>query len=253
VLRSLGYEEFVEEVPSDDHPHAQSWVRKGSGSIDLHRTILGVGVDDLSAWEVLARETEAFELRGVPCEVLGVSARIVHVCLHAAQHAGVMPTTLGDLERAIRRTPRGDWVAAASVARELGALRAFVAGLQLAPGGQELIRDLGLNPVADVAIALRRADLKPGELRVALLWEELGTASTRDRLRILWRKLFPSLEYMRAWSKARGGSERTGPVAVAYLVRIARNLSSLRQAASAVRKVRAATGADVVRRGSARD
>jgi hypothetical protein len=233
VLLGLGYEKYEDEDPFETHPHAQPWMRPGGAFIDLHTTLLGSGVSHEVAWSVLSRDVETIDIRGVTCEVLSVPGRLVNVCLHAAQHAGITPNTIEDLERALARASESEWEAAAGVAAELGATSAFVAGLQLSPQGPNLVERLRLGPVRDVSIDLRRANLTEAELRVALTWEELKAQSGRKKVRLLWRRLFPPADYMRAWCRATGRRTRRRDVAFAYLARLVRNVKSARRGLAA--------------------
>jgi putative nucleotidyltransferase-like protein len=248
VLAGLGYREYEEhEPPVDLHPHAQAWVRDGGAAIDLHWTLPGVQVDEDRAWEVLTRDTETIDVRGVACEVLATPARLVHVCLHAAQHAGGTPRTIEDLNRAIDRAPWEQWLAAIATARSLGAVSAFAAGLQLTPSGERVMKGLTLDPVVAPDIYLRRSNLSEGGLRVALLWQILKSARSSERPRLLWRSLFPSRAYMREWVASQGRSDSRLGLYAAYVIRLARNIAGAGQAARALRRVRATQ--ELARRG----
>ena len=83
TLAARGFEPFE---PRRDDKHARSWMRPGEPlPVDLHRSLVGVGVDDETAWEVLSGLTEQLEVCGGTLSVLQPHGRALHLALHAAQ------------------------------------------------------------------------------------------------------------------------------------------------------------------------
>ena len=199
VLGSLAYTRHFDDrgMPSWWREHASVWVRDGDGlTVDLHRTLPGVGVDAEAAWRVLSADTDVVVVAGLPVPTLALPARALHVALHAAQHGVGAVGPLADVDRAL--TAAGDelWVRAAALAVQLEATEAFAAGLRLAPAGAELASRLSLPPVSSVDAQLRAASPPPG----ALGFEQLARAQgTRARMEFVWRKLVPPAAFMRHW------------------------------------------------------
>ena len=54
--------------------HAAVWHRRSDGlSVDLHRTLIGVAVDDATAWRLLSADTEEVVVAGHPVRALGTA------------------------------------------------------------------------------------------------------------------------------------------------------------------------------------
>lgn len=203
VLVELGFEPDVDEQAMPDWwgDHATGWLRRRDGAmVDLHRTLLGVGVGPDDLWSVLAANLETLMVGGEPVATLPVPGRAFHLALHVAQHGG---WPLGELQRAIEMTPDAIWEQAASLAEQLEASAAFAAGLRALPAGEELARRLGLDEALPVGVSLRAAHAPP----VALGFEQLASApDLRARLTILRYKTIPPPTFMRIWSaRARQG------------------------------------------------
>ena len=198
-LRSLGYLPLLDRwgLPSWWYGHAVPWTHPGGRvSVDLHRTLSGVGADYATAWRVL-------------------SARAMHVALHAAQHGpGTQPAA--DLERALTLGDDDLWRGAASLAGQLDATEAFVAGLRLNPEGERLATRLALPHVRSVTTELRASTPPP----LALGFECLARERTmRGRAEIVWRNLAPNPRSLRASDPEAAGSRRG--LVVAYGRRLA--------------------------------
>jgi putative nucleotidyltransferase-like protein len=211
VLARLGFKPSAIAPPAG---HAQLLRRqRDSAAVDLHRAIVGVGVGEGEAWNVLADCTEAMSLGGEEFEVLRPQARAMLVALHAAQHGVAMPQPLEDLSRALERFEQTDWTASAALADRLEATEAFSAGLRLLPPGEMLATRLGLPLETSVGTVLRARTA----VNMSLGFERLAqTSGLREKLRLARRKALPEIEFMRAWTPlARRG--RTGlPVAYAW-------------------------------------
>jgi hypothetical protein len=213
VLAQLGFFRLPSGAGKADRPrHASTWSPSGGiPCVDLHMTLVGIGVSAAEAWNLLTAQTEHLEIAGVSVEVLAPSARAMHVALHAAQHGVQEPQPLQDLERALEILPEALWRSAARLAVRLEATPAFGAGLSLVPAGRELRTRLEFPAKKSVESALRAAGAPP--LALGLEW--LARApSWRARAIFVYGKVLPSPSFMRVWSPlARRG--RTG-LAAAY-------------------------------------
>lgn len=193
---------------------SQQWNR-GHDAVDLHRSLLGIGVDDATAWALLSREPSRLWVGGWEADALAPPARALHVALHGAQHGPTEQKPLDDLERALQLEDREVWRQALGLARALSAEGAFATGLRLLDSGAELADSLGASRFRPAAVALRAGAPPPGALGFALLAESSGV---RGRLRALARGIAPPPAYMRGrYPLARRG--RIG-VALAYGVRL---------------------------------
>jgi hypothetical protein len=179
--------------------------------VDLHESISGAAVHPAAAWSVLSESTARMSVGGETVDVLDLPRRAVHLALHAAQHGPAFDRPVEDLERGLAALPEATWREAAVVAERLDAVPAFVAGLQLARGGPDLVSRLGVDEVAaaptDVA---RRAAAESGARggTVALSWLALRMA--------MWSLVLPLLKRvvpLRALARAAwtgGIAERSG-------------------------------------------
>lgn len=233
ILAGLGFEPFE---PRRDDKHARSWMRRGEAlPVDLHRSLVGVGVDDVSAWKILSRATELLDVGGATVAVLQPHGRALHLALHAAQETPDKAQALRDLARALRMLEREVWRRARTLAMELDALPALGAGLRLLPEGASVADELRLPERVTTEIALRTGGAPDLSLGMNRLLEMDGTAT---RARYAATRAFPSPSAMRAWSPlARNG--RLG-LAAAYAWRIPWLAMRL---VPALRAVRAARGA----------
>jgi hypothetical protein len=199
ALGSLAYKRDFDDrrMPAWWREHASAWVRVDDGlTIDVHRTLPGIGVDAEAAWRLLASDTDVVVVAGQPMPTLGLPARALHVALHAAQHGAGWPRPILDLDRALTVGDDDLWLTAAVLAAELSATDAFAAGLHLLPAGVELAARLGLPQNASVDVELRAATPPP----VALGFEQLARANgTWARAKIVWLKLVPPAAFIRHW------------------------------------------------------
>ncbi len=194
VLQELG---FRDEITPLGHPRLESheWVR-GRDRVDLHTTLIGIGVLPRVVWGVLSAMTVPRQVAGVEAQVLAPTALALHVVLHAAQHGRDEPKPAEDLARAIRAFPREQWSEVAALADRLQATDAFGVGLRLLPEGRELASWLELPPARSADASLR-VDSVP----LALAFEHLAmTAGSRARISLVLHELFPTPAFMRWWS-----------------------------------------------------
>jgi Uncharacterised nucleotidyltransferase len=200
VLSGLGFSDLtVEGVLADDRPtHAHTWARRRDGAaVDLHYTVLGVGVEPNRAWALLSGETETLSVTGTTLGILSTPARVVVVTLHAAQHGVAVGKPLDDLARALELLPDRVWADAAVLATRLEATPAFATGLRLLPAGEAIASRLGLPVTRSVETTLRASTPPP----TALGFDWLArTPGLKSKARLLARKVAPDAAFMRAWS-----------------------------------------------------
>lgn len=215
VLVNLGYQPELDEneMPHWWREHALASVSSQDGTlVDLHRSLPGALVTGEQLWATLSASTETLRVGNAMATVLVEPARLVHVALHAAQHAG-STRDLDMLGRAIDRVDGHTWRAAALLASSINATAAFQRGLCFLPAGSELARRLGLSAVPLIDVELRAAGAAEA-LTVARL---LSTRGPRAQLALIRHKVVPPSTFMRKWSPmARRG--RIG-LAIAYVWR----------------------------------
>lgn len=215
ALAELGYRPAVAEtdLPRHRRLHAAEWAREGDRtSIDLHRTISGVQAADEEVWSAFSEDGRTELVAGEQVVLSGPAALALTVTLHAAQHGVEKEKPLDDLGRALVRLDAATWSEAAALARRLGAVATFSAGLRLLPTGAELAERLELPQALPVDVALR-ASAAP---KLALGYEWLSrTPGLRAKMALIVLALAPPPGALRAWRPlARRG--RLGLVA-AYL------------------------------------
>jgi hypothetical protein len=201
---------FVEGRPR----HASTWIR-GPAMVDLHRTLVGLGVSAEEGWLALSPHTETWTIGRVEVEVFPVAARCLVLALHVAQHGPEFARTRDDLERAIARVPQATWAEAAALGRSLEAETSMAAGFLAVDGGQRLAATLGLRLEGTVV----REGSTSFHAAQGLLWliKSRGIRAKVDYLRI---KLFPPSSVMR--SRAAWARSSWAALALAYGVRLAR-------------------------------
>lgn len=216
TLVALGFAPKIDEsgLPAWWKEHASSWHRELDGvSIDLHRRLQGVRADPAAAWARVWAGREPLSVAGRPLQRLSTAGRALYVTLHAAHDGEEGIRARRHLEMALERAPLPVWEQAAALARELDAVDAFRAGLELAPGGAALAEALGLPANRSVEAAIRAATAPP----VALGFEQLSRASGRQRLQILVRKGVPPAGFIRHWWPPAG--RNAAMLAIGYLYR----------------------------------
>ena len=217
-LRSLGYVPLLDPwgLPAWWYGHAVAWTHPGGRvSVDLHRTLIGVGVDHATAWRVLSADVDEILVGGRSAPCLCRPARAMHIALHATQH-GPSTQPVADLERALVLCDDALWLRAAGIAAGLRATAAFVAGLRLTAAGSHLAARLALPDVRSVTAELRASTAPP----LALGFEQLARAPTlRARAEIVWRNIAPDPGLLRASDPLAAASWR-GSV-TAYIRRLA--------------------------------
>ena len=213
ALEADGYLRLVDWTPGMER-HAWTHAKEGAVSVDLHRTLVGIGAQPAHAWEVFRHASQEGDIAGAHVRVPKLPVQAMIVALHAAQHGRAAEKPMDDLKRALQRFERPVWNQAAAYARELAAEPAFCAGLELVDMGQELARELGLNGPTSRTARLRASSPPP----TALGLDRMSQLRGRERTSFLLGKLFPPREFMQSRDPlARLG--RTG-MALAYAHRL---------------------------------
>ena len=210
VLEGLGFEDDLGPLahPRMESGAGYSWGRPADGSsVDLHQTLFGIGADPELVWEEFSAAAIPASIGGTEVLMPPYPARLLHVVLHAVQHGGeALPKTMLDLERALARASRPQWLEARALARRLRAEDGFAAGLRLTAAGRRLATEIGArggSPAAGL-----RLEWKP----LAEGFQELAeTAGLRRKAALLLRELFPNPAFMRWWTPL----ARRGPIGLA--------------------------------------
>jgi hypothetical protein len=202
LLAGAGFRLALKQRAFKDPQPGHGWIRDRDGAqVDLHEGIHGPGVPPGAFWKAIVAEIEHMQIGGRRVEVFGLRARLLHVVLHAAQHAEDRPTTHADLELAVEAADDGLWAAALELARELDAVEPFRRGLALAHGGAEVARGLGLEPWVDpgptVDQVLRRT--MPHEPVVGGLGWFVRTKGLRKKASLVAYRVF-ARESLQAWT-----------------------------------------------------
>jgi hypothetical protein len=198
ALRALGYEPVVPVPrPSGRPGYARVWHRPGaSPNVDLHTTIVGIGVSSEEAWSVLAENTHDVTVGRTRVEAFAPGAQAFHLALHAAKHGVRHSRPLRDLARAVDTLLPEVWRDAAALAVRLDAVPAFTTGLSLVPRGEDLTGRLGLVRGTSLDAALRKQTAPALSLGIAWLAELPGW---RAKAAFVAGKVVPPAAYMRRW------------------------------------------------------
>jgi hypothetical protein len=234
ALPDLGFRYIGVDVADERRPSARAWLQEQTQiPLELHTSITGIDAAADVVWRVLSAETEIGTIGPCSVEMLNRAATALHVALNVAHHGRANAKTMADLELAVASVEPATWRAAVELARRVGALPAFAAGLRLHPSGEPLLRELGVDARPTPQIALR-ADTAP-PLAQGIGWlAELPT--TRARLGFVARSVFPPPGFMRVWAP----SARRGRLwlAAAYFWRPFWILARLPRAIRAWRRAR---------------
>ena len=216
VLRDLGYE----SIPEADHAgqlrptHAIVWNHPSRMQVDLHETLVGVTVPPPEAWTILTGACERIDVAGGALRVFAAPAQALHIVLHAAQHGVADPRTVGALDSAAREIPLEIWNEAADLARRLGAMPAFAAGLDLVESAKVVRENLAVSAQPTVSIELRRRSAP--QFAHALEWMATRPG-VRAKIDFAVGRLLPP----RAWMRLQlpDGKRGNARLAAAYVAR----------------------------------
>ena len=217
-------------VDDEVEHHAVAWRHPILQTVDLHHTLVGVGVDHDTLWRAFTADRVVIPVRGEDVDVLGAAARCLHVALHLAQDSHAREKKQRDLRLALAKEDLEVWRNAAALADTLEATAAFVAGLRTQERGRAVADALGLRPRSDVEVALRLGGDRSGAVALHR-WRRRSPAA---RMGEVWRRLWPSGDFLRDWwpPAARG----PGWMVVARFRRMAWVLARLPGAARALRR-----------------
>jgi hypothetical protein len=218
VLERLGFErEGLESIPGDWQKYSSAWTGPRAANIDLHHTLIGIGVPAWEFWEAMSEGTERMWISGAEVEVLRPAARALALVMHVAKDGSRRGKARHDLAHAVQRLPVELWVETAELADRLDATHAFAAGLRVVASGGELARRLNLPetaPPTEVAIRLKGG---APPLAAGMNWL-LTTPGLRHKLVVIGRKIVPPPTFMRAWSPLAREGGALG-LAISYLWR----------------------------------
>lgn len=188
--------------------------------VDLHFTLPRANAPPDRVWQALAAESVPFRVGGYDLEALSEVACAVVVALHAAHNGRENAQSTQDLERLVDRLSPMHWPRVRLLADQIGALPALAYGLQLAPGGAGLARELGLRGETSVEMELISNHAPPLAYGVSRL---ASSPSWGDRLRMVASELWPTHAFLTVWAEREGHPARS-PVGrrlarLVYLVR----------------------------------
>ena len=196
VLAGLGFARHMAGADVGDlwtHP-AWMWSRSGA-HVDLHHSLAGSEAAPDVLWTTLRDRTKTLRRGHTELAILEPRAAACVLALHAAQHGVAGSAPLRDLELALNRFERAIWDDAASIADQLAALPAFVAGLRLLPTGSALVSELELDADPTVEVALSSASAPKQAFTLEQLARRPGMVAKAEFIR---GRLMPPPEWMRA-------------------------------------------------------
>jgi hypothetical protein len=200
LMEELGFEDELGplEQPRMESGEGFPWVRKSDWvAVDLHYTLYGVKAPPEELWTAFTETATTMNVGGKHVSVPSQPARLLHIAMHTVQHeGGGWEKPMKDFELAVEKASLDEWAEARELAERLDALDTFAAGLQLTEPGRDLARaiDATHTPTVHTALRLENVPLSEG-------FQELKeTSGVRDKLRLLFRELFPNRAFMRWWS-----------------------------------------------------
>ena len=198
VLERLGFAEHSPWMPTPlSMDLGRTTFNRGGVMVDLHCQMPGLEGEPDAIWGCLDASADRQVIGGIELRVPHRDAVLLHVALHAAQHANLADgRPLEDLRRALARVDESNWSSALELARAYRGVPAFAAGLRLLPEGADLARRLDLGGVRSLKHALLREDVIAEELYALLS----AGAGIRRKLAIAASRSFPRPDYMRWWS-----------------------------------------------------
>jgi hypothetical protein len=176
-------------------------LRRADGTgceVDVHDRFPGMEADASAAWELLSSSVEKIQVAHRMIPVPDAPRRLLLTSLHTARDGRASSRVVRDIERAIDRASRQEWVAAGRLSEAAGAAHVMRAGLEVSPKGAALADELQLprNVPASWRLA---ADSAWGP---ALQLARLREAPLRRRLRIVLREVWPTPAFMHLWDPA---------------------------------------------------
>jgi hypothetical protein len=199
LLARLGFRPITthEELAGHRPVHANEWRRSADNvSVDLHRTVSGIGADDDDAWRELAARADVEVVAGQACAIPDAVAAALIVALHAAHNGPRAAKPLADLARALDCTDAATWRDVAALAGRVDATAALAAGLRLLPAGSAVAVTLALPEVLPVETVLRAAG--PPPLALGLDWLS-RTRGIRSKSALVTSVVVPRPGPLRSW------------------------------------------------------
>jgi hypothetical protein len=182
--------------------HAHTYRRTDAGGcvlcVDLHRILPYLTASPDRAWQILSADTDTMQVRGTPVRILGIPQRILHIAIHALQHAFESKSPFEDLRRAIAAADAATWQKAAELSRALGAEDALAAGLCLVPEGQELADRLELTKTRRGTLRMAASTSIDGP--AYQVQRILDASSFGERMKLIFNPAFVSPSFMRQTS-----------------------------------------------------
>jgi hypothetical protein len=176
--------------------HNNSWrLDERRFDLELHWTLIHIGADPETLWEVCNRDSNTMRVGGVDVSTPADPQLALILALHAAQHGVRWTRPQEDLRRAVEVLPPEVWRAAGQHAVELEATRAFAAGLRLIPSGSALAKALALPDEPSFEVLLTTGRAGEGADQVDRVLRAPGPVA---KARVLLRAAFPSAARMRA-------------------------------------------------------
>ncbi len=211
-----------ERLTPDWERHNNSWrLDERHFDLELHWTLIHIGADPETLWDVCNRDSNAMLVGGVEVSTPADPQLALIVALHAAQHGVRWNRPQEDLRRAVELLPLEVWRAGAQCAVELDATRAFAAGLRLIPSGAALATALALPDDPSLEVLLTTGRAGEGAHQVDRVLRAPGPMA---KARVVLRAAFPSAAKMR--SKHAGANGPVG-LALAYAIHPIRVMTTI--------------------------
>jgi hypothetical protein len=208
VLRESGYRDTRKGARPDElDDHAWNYRRLPGGDprpgveIDLHYTLPGAKAPASTVWAELSRSSTPFPLCGGVVTALDEVGRALVLVLHAARDARRKQQSFEDLRRLVEHLPDEKWVVVAGLARRIGALESFAAGLLLLDDGAERLARLGVPRPALRATMLYSRAVPITAHRVEQLATTRGVVA---KTRLAARELWPTPAWLTWWAQEEG-------------------------------------------------
>lgn len=218
ILERSGFKrEGLQSIAEDWENYSSAWTDARASNIDLHHTMVGIGVPAQEFWRIMAEGTEQIQVGGVDVEILRPAARLVGLVMHVAKDGSRREKARHDLAHAAQRLPIELWREAVDLADRLEAGPAFVAGLGVDRSGRELAARLSLKastPPVDVAIRLHGG---APPFAAGMHWL-LTSRGLWHKAVVVFRTIIPPRRFMLAWRPL----ARKGPsgLVLAYVWRV---------------------------------
>jgi Uncharacterised nucleotidyltransferase len=175
-------------------PAGGNWYRSSDRLwLDLHKTLMGVGVPPSVLWTTLWRERDMMTLHRVQVPILNERARFFHVVMHAIQTGNAKTKAVQDLAQAIEVVSFASWQGAWELATRLRAADRFASSIRLyAPSGAILADRLGASRQVRFLECMHAIERTPAAVALA----ELLDGDWRQRAIVLKRWLWPGTEFV---------------------------------------------------------